>query len=130
MQDDNNTTLHEGGLPQQEKFINPYTDFGFKKLFEQSDTARYSEAERRQYEESRKEYWDYFSTMETAEKKGHKKGLAEGMEKGLAEGMEKGLAEGKRNVALSVARKMKADNMPIEIIAKFTGLTEEEIDSL
>ena len=33
---------------------------------------KYSESERRKYEESRKEYWDYYSTMETAEKKGQK----------------------------------------------------------
>ena len=59
MQDDFGTTLHGGELLHQEKYINPYTDFGFKKLFEQAEIARYSELERRQYEESRKEYWDY-----------------------------------------------------------------------
>ena len=50
----------------REKFINPYTDFGFKKLF----GTEYSDAERRLYEASQKEYWDYTSTLETAERKG------------------------------------------------------------
>ena len=54
----------------REKFINPYTDFGFKKLFEQAEIAKYSDAERRLYEASQKEYWDYTSTLETAERKG------------------------------------------------------------
>ena len=54
----------------KEKYINPYTDFGFKKLFDQVEIAKYSEAERRQYEASQKEYWDYTSTLETAERKG------------------------------------------------------------
>ena len=57
----------------REKFINPYTDFGFKKLFEQAEIAKYSDAERRLYEASQKEYWDYTSTLETAERKGIQK---------------------------------------------------------
>ena len=57
----------------KERFINPYTDFGFQKLFDQAEIAKYSDAERRQYEASQKEYWDYTSTLETAEMKGVKK---------------------------------------------------------
>ena len=34
---------------------------------------KYSEAERRLYEASQKEYWDYTSTLETAERKGIQK---------------------------------------------------------
>ena len=45
----------------------------FQKLFEQAEIAKYSEAERRQYEASQKEYWDYSSTLETAERKGIQK---------------------------------------------------------
>ena len=41
----------------------------FDRLFEQAEIAKYSEAERRQYEESKKDYWDYFSTMKTAKRK-------------------------------------------------------------
>lgn len=44
-----------------------------QKLFEQAEIAKYSEAERRQYEASQKEYWDYTSTLETAERKGIQK---------------------------------------------------------
>ena len=69
---------------------------------------------------------------------GHAEGLAEGRAEGLAEGREKGLAEGraegrekgraeeKREMAL----KMKAEGIPAEIIARCSGLREEEIDSL
>ena len=98
----------------------------FKKLFEQAEIARYSETERRQYEESRKEYWDYFSTMETAEKKGRAKGLAEGIEKGRAEGR----AEGAVKEKMAIARQMKADGMSTDVIVKYTNLTEEEIRRL
>ena len=45
----------------------------FQKLFEQAEIAKYSDAERRQYEASQKEYWDYTSTLDTAEMKGVRK---------------------------------------------------------
>ena len=55
----------------KEKYINPYTDFGFKKLFDQAEIARYSETERRQYEESKKVFLDNYSVLKTAEKKAY-----------------------------------------------------------
>jgi len=50
----------------KERYINPYTDFGFKKLFEQAEIARYSEIERRQYEDSKKVFWDNYSVLRIA----------------------------------------------------------------
>jgi len=49
-------------------------------------------------------------------------GHAEGHAEGLAEGLAEGRAE--------TARKMKADNMPVELISKYTGLMAEEIEQL
>ncbi len=86
----------------------------FTRLFEMAEIARFTPTERREYEESRKEYWDYYSTMQTA----HKKGKAEGLEQGRAEGH------------LEDARRMKADNMPVELIAKYTGLSISEVMEL
>lgn len=50
----------------------------------------------------------------------------EGMAKGMAEGMEKGMEKAHLDAAL----RMKADNMPIELISKYTGLTPGEIEAL
>ena len=65
---------------------------------------------------------------------GREAGLAEGREAGLAEGREAGLAEGRAEgetrKAVESARRMKADGMPIELIAKYTGLSVETIESL
>ena len=67
--------------------------------------------ERRQYEESQKEYWDYTSTLQTAEKKGR--------------------AEGELKAKLNTARNLKAmDMLSDEQIAAATGLTIDEIKSL
>lgn len=43
---------------------------------------------------------------------------------------ERAKAEGEKAKALATARDMIADNMPINIIVKYTGLTEGEIKSL
>ena len=102
----------------ESRYINPYTDFGFKKLFEQAEIAQYTPEERREYEASVKDYWDYFSTMKTA------------TDKAKAEGRAEGRTEGENKKAIEVARKMKADNMPVELIVKYTGLTAEEIEGL
>lgn len=90
----------------------------FKRLFDQAEIAQFSPAERREYAESVKDYWDYYSTMKTAHKNG------------MAEGRAKGLAEGEHHMAVETARKMKADGMPAAVIAKYTGLTNAEIEIL
>ena len=78
----------------------------FKKLFEQAEIAQYTPAERREYEASVKNYWDYYSTMKSA--------------------LNRGRAEGRAEAAL----KMKGDGMASELIAKYTGLTIDEIAQL
>ena len=98
----------------------------FQKVFEQAEIARYSREERREYEASIKNYWDYYSTMKTATDKAIAKGRAEGLAEGRAEGETIGVEKNRRENAL----KMKADNMPVELIAKYTGLTVEEIAAL
>ena len=94
----------------------------FKRLFDQAEIAQFTPEERREYQESVKDYWDYYSTMKTA----HKKGKAEGRAEGLVEGEAKGRAEEKKENA----RKMKADGMASDLIAKYTGLTVEEVEQL
>ena len=86
----------------------------FKKLFEQAEIAQYTPEERREYEASVKDYWDYYSTMKTA------------TDKAKAEGR----AEGRAEANIETARKMKADGMPTEIISKYTGLSKDEIEKL
>jgi predicted transposase/invertase (TIGR01784 family) len=78
----------------------------FDRLFEQAEIAKYSPAERREYEVSVKNYWDYNSTMKTA------------------------ATNASNERAKKIARRMKAGGMTAELIAKYTGLTTEEIEGL
>ncbi len=90
----------------------------FQKVFEQAEIARYTREERREYEASIKNYWDYYSTMKTA------------TDKAIAKGRAEGLAEGRAVEKLANARSLKGNGVPIDIIAKSLGLTPEEIASL
>ena len=56
--------------------------------------------------------------------------MEEGIEKGREEGKEEGRAEGREEALLSAARKLLEMGLPIQEIAKATGLDEEQVKSL
>ena len=51
-------------------------------------------------------------------------------EEGLKEGREEGFEEGQQKEKIKTACKMKKDGMPIDLIAKYTGLSEAEVSAL
>ena len=89
----------------------------FRRLAEVAEVSALSKEERIKYDHALKVYRDSINAERYAEYKA---------EKAMQEGMEKGMDTANRENA----RKMKADNMPIELIVKYTGLTSEEINSL
>lgn len=54
----------------------------------------------------------------------------EAREEGLAEGLAEGLIKGELNGITKTALKMKEDNLPIETISRYTGLSIKEINDL
>ena len=102
----------------------------FTRLFEQAEIAKLTKEERDEYAESVKVYRDLINVVNTAERKGKKQGFAEGRAEGLAEGIEKGLAEGRYAANVDNARKMKADGLPPELVAKYSGLSIDEVEQL
>ena len=116
------------------RFVNPYTDFGFKKVFDQAEIARFTPDESRIYEESLKHYRDMRNVINSAKREGREEGreegLAQGREEGIAQGRAEGRTEGAEENKRENARRMKADGMAVELIAKYTGLTKESIEDL
>lgn len=98
----------------------------FTRLFEQAEIARYSTEERQDYEESLKVYRDWKNVLDTAELKGLKKGLKQGFEQGREQRLKEGILDERRKNA----RTMKSLGLPLEIIAKVTGRSVEEIEKL
>ena len=60
----------------------------------------------------------------------HDSFLADARSEGLEEGLAKGRAEGQEEGIITVARNLLQEKTPVELIAKATGLTLEEIRRL
>ena len=54
----------------------------------------------------------------------------EGIEQGVAQGIEQGKSAGEYEKSVNIAKKMKESNMDTELIMKFTGLSESEVNKL
>ena len=57
-------------------------------------------------------------------------GLEEGIERGREKWIEVGVEKGIEKEAMRMAGKMKADGVDIYLIVKYTGLNQEQIESL
>ena len=66
----------------------------------------------------------------TAKGEGRLEGREEGRKEGREEGREEGLAEGRAEERLKNARSLKANGIPMDVIAKSLGLTTEEIEQV
>ena len=102
----------------------------FDRLFEEAEIAKFTPQEIREYEASKKAYRDIKNSIDTAKQEGKQEGLAEGMELGLKKGMKKGMEKGKNEKAVEIAKTMLADGVDINLIMKYSGLTQEQIDKL
>ena len=89
-----------------DKYINPHTAFGFKRLF----GSEFYERELKLYEDSMNAYRDIVNAIRTAEKTK------------FAEGRAEGIAE--------VAKKMLDKGMSAEVVADMTGLSLDEVFKL
>ena len=58
---------------------------------------------------------------------GRAEGIAEGRAEGIAEGRAEGIAEGRAEEKLANARSLKVNGVPVDVIVKSLGLTEEEV---
>ena len=101
----------------------------FNRLFEQAEIAKYTPVERQDYEESLKNFRDWYSCLITAVRKGRAEGREEGRAEGREEGRAEGRAEGRKEERMSIARNLKASGaLTISQIAMATNLTEDEVE--
>jgi len=86
----------------------------FEKLFNIAEYSNLSKEEKIMYDSSLKRKWDNENVLDYAVREAEKKGLK----------------KGKREEALTIAREMKKEGMPISQIAKLTKLSVEEIENI
>lgn len=117
------TPLDEWLQYLKDEYIKPDTTVpGLKEARERLEYLRMSPEERRAYDN----YLDTLVRDTDVMKTKLLEAEITGMKKGMAEGMEKGMEK----AHFDDAKRMKADNMPIELISKYTGLSAEEIEKL
>ena len=93
--------------------------------------ASKSDPEKRQLIIEREEATrNYNNAIKTAETRGRAEGREEGRAEGEKVGLEKGLVEGEKKAKIESARKMLIDGLPIDMVAKYSGLSIEEVESL
>ena len=90
----------------------------FKRLAEIADSKTLTKEEQEKYDNSMMVMWDNYAVYKHAE------------EKGIIKGEAKGRAEGKKEKAKEIALNLLAYHTSIEVIAKTTGLTIEEVKKL
>ena len=67
---------------------------------------------------------------EKAAKKAREEGIAIGEKVGEERGISIGLLQGEYKKAIETAKSMKSEDIPVNTIARFTGLSPEEIEKL
>ena len=105
-------------------------EYVFKRLFDQAEIAKYSPEERQDYEDSLRVYRDMKNVLDTAELKGLKKGIKQGLEQGIKQGLEQGIEQGALEEKRKNAKAMKVLGLPLETIARVTGMSAEDIAKL
>ena len=98
----------------EERYISLLTDFGFDRLFEEAEIAKFTPQEMREYETSKMAYRDIKNSVDTAKREG----LAEGIEIGM------------NQKAQDIAKHMLAMGLSAEQVAKATQLSLEIIKNL
>ncbi len=122
----------------EERYISLLTDFGFDRLFEEAEIAKFTPQEMREYETSKMAYRDIKNSVDTAKREGiaegMEKGMKQGMEKGMKQGMEKGMKQGmekgKHEANTETAQRLLAMGLSAEQVAKATQLPLEIIKNL
>lgn len=109
----------------------------FDRLFEESEIAKFTPLELREYEDSKKAYRDIKNSIDTAKREGIEEGMEKGIKKGIKQGMEKGIKQGieigqkkEHERLLNTARALFASGMSLEQVRNFTDLTESELKQL
>ena len=122
----------------EDNFVEPL----FKEVVHLAEVVNMTKEQKLGYDASWKRYNDYHNTIDYAKKAGLQKGIEigrqqgieQGMQKGIEQGMQKGRLEGKQEgrqeEQLRTAKNLLSLKVPVDTIAKATGLSHQQILTL
>jgi predicted transposase/invertase (TIGR01784 family) len=82
------------------------------------------------YQQSLKIKRDNYSALESAELRGEQRGQKQGIEIGQKQGEQRGIEIGAEQEKREMARELKKEGLSIDLIARTTKLSVEEIQTL
>ena len=101
-----------------------------KDAMQASDRYIMDDAAYREYIARESAIWDYNSDLKANLAEGFKQGREAGMKQGLEQGLEQGRKQGEQKARETAALDMLRDNMDINLIMKYTGLSADRIAEL
>ena len=109
-------------------------DRNMKSLVKACDVAAFPKEKLIQYQMQVMNERDTRNIIKTAERVGREEGREEGIEiglqKGREEGREEGIEVGLKEGRMESARRMLKENLPVELVAKCSNLTVQEVKDL
>ena len=102
----------------------------FRRMFDAGDLNGYDEDKKQLYRENVMNEFKAKMTLLELTHDAREDGFAEGEAKGKAEGLVEGEAKGAAAAKAETARAMLAEGLTIDLVAKCTGLTTEQITAL
>lgn len=107
-----------------------FKDEVFTKAFEKAELANLRSNELDQYEYSLKVFRDNKATYDYAVETAFEDGITQGITQGINQGITQGINQGKLESRIEIAKALKANGISAEVIAKTTGLSQNEIERL
>jgi len=108
------------------KIPDNFTAPGLSEIREKHRIEDLPDAERKAYYR----HLDQVSYEEGVIEHSRSEGIIEGRAEGRAEGRVEGRAEGEKLKTIEFVKELKKDNMPVELIVKYTNLSIEEIEKI
>lgn len=96
------------------------------KAVTQIEESAFNEAQLLGYDD----FWDAVRVEKTIVSDAERKGMERGMEKGIEKGMQQGIEKGMQHEKIEMAKRMKNDGVPADVIARYTQLSVEDINLL
>lgn len=103
---------------------------GLKEANERLEVLRMNDSDRKAFAKYQEQLHDEASFFQSTYIRGAMEGRAEGREEGIELGREEGIELGRLEEKRTTARLGKSEGIPVSVLAKMTGLSEDEIAKL
>ena len=102
----------------------------FQRFYEECQITKFTDMDKRNYVRNVLEFEDVKEMLECEREMAEQTGFERGMEKGMEKGRKEGREEGREEALRQAAKNFLALGIPLDAVAKATGLSEEQLSHL